>query len=55
MSYLYQLEDRELVPVDFGKDAPDSCYKLTAAEGVLWSVGQEDLFSYDGKTWTRWD
>jgi hypothetical protein len=55
MSYLYQLEGTELVPVEFGKDAPDSCYKLTEADGVLWSVGQEDLFSYDGKTWTRWD
>jgi hypothetical protein len=55
MSYLYQLEGTELVPVEFGKDAPDSCYKLTEAGGVLWSVGQEDLFSYDGKTWTRWD
>lgn len=55
MSYLYELEKRELVPVDFGKDAPDSCYRLTAADGVLWSVGQEDLFSYDGQTWIRWD
>lgn len=55
MSYLYELKDRELVPVDFGDDAPDSCYKLTEADGVMWSVGQEDLFSFDGRRWTRWD
>ena len=55
MSGLYRLRNHELIPVNFGKDAPDSCYKLTEAEGVMWSVGQEDLFSYDGKKWTRWD
>ena len=55
MTFLYQLDGDELTPVNFGKDAPDSCYKLTEAGGVLWSVGQEDLFSFDGRTWTRWD
>jgi hypothetical protein len=55
MSFLYELHGTQLIPVDFGKDAPDSCYKLTEAGGELWSIGQEDLFSFDGKTWTRWD
>ena len=55
MSYLLRLKGRELLPVNFGKDDPGSCYKLTEAEGVMWSVGQENLFSYDGRRWTRWD
>jgi hypothetical protein len=55
MSTIYSLNGGKLIPVDFGKDAPKSCYKLTEAEGVMWSVGQEDLFSFDGKKWTRWD
>ena len=55
MSALYELRGARLVPVNFGKDAPKSCYKLTQAEGVLWSVGQENLFSFDGNKWTRWD
>jgi hypothetical protein len=55
MSGLYQLDGEDLVPVDFGKDAPRSCYKLTAAQGIMWSIGQENLFSFDGSRWTRWD
>ena len=55
MSTLYVLFPDGLHPVDFGKEAPRSCYKLTDAQGVLWSVGQENVFSFDGKAWTRWD
>jgi hypothetical protein len=55
MSTLYRLRDRRLSPVDFGADAPASCYKLCDADGVLWSVGQENLYAFDGTTWTRWD
>jgi hypothetical protein len=39
--------------VDFGDDTPSTCHRLTSAEGVLWSVGAEDLFSFDGTTWQR--
>ncbi len=55
MSGLYELAEDGLVPVRFGDDQPDSCYRLTEAEGVLWSIGQEDLFSFDGQAWKRWD
>jgi hypothetical protein len=44
-----------LTPVDFGPDAPSSCYRLSSAEGVLWSVGYDDVFSFDGQQWTRVD
>lgn len=55
MDTLYRLQGADLKPVDFGGDAPASCYKLSDADGVLWSIGQENLFSFDGTTWTRWD
>ncbi len=55
MTALYELNGNSLVLVNFGADAPDSCYKLTAAEGVLWSIGQENIFSFDGKAWRQWD
>jgi hypothetical protein len=55
MSALYELQGDVLVAVDFGPDAPDSCYKLTDAEGVLWSVGQQNICSFDGAAWRRWE
>lgn len=55
MSALYVLQDDALVAVDFGRDAPDSCYKLTDAEGVMWSIGQQNIFSFDGAAWQRWE
>lgn len=53
MERVLVLEDSKLVPVDTGTDVPDTCYHLTAAEGVLWSIGTDDIFSFDGETWTR--
>jgi hypothetical protein len=53
MLYVYRLKDGELELVDFGDDTPQSCYHLSAAEGVMWSIGAEDIMSFDGKTWTR--
>ena len=50
---VYQLDGDKLVPVDFGKDKPKTCYQLSAAEGVMWSNGEHDIMSFDGKKWTR--
>jgi hypothetical protein len=55
MTGLYNLIDGDLEPVEFGKDVPKTFYRLTAAEGVLWSVGAKDLFSFNGTRWTRVD
>jgi hypothetical protein len=55
MGYLYLLDGDQLVPVEFGMDPPSSFYRLTDADGVLWSMGQEAILSFDGKSWQRWD
>lgn len=50
---LYRLERDQLIPIDFGKDKQKSFYQLSAAKGVMWSIGEEDIMSFDGKQWTR--
>ena len=53
MSGLFRLAKNRLEPVEFGKDAPKTTYQLSAAEGVLWSVGRKDVMSFDGTKWSR--
>ena len=53
MNAVYRLNGELLEKVDFGDDAPKSCYQLSTAEGVMWSNGEYDIMAYDGKTWTR--
>jgi hypothetical protein len=53
MSNVYRLRGDGLEPVDFGQDPPKTCYHLSAADGVLWSIGGKDVMSFDGKKWTR--
>ncbi len=53
MENVFWLNGDELVPVDFGKDQPGSCYQLSTAKGVLWSNGEHDIMSFDGKKWSR--
>lgn len=55
MTMLFRLIDDRLEAVDFGSDPPRTCGRLSSAQGVLWSVGASDVFSYDGATWTRVD
>jgi hypothetical protein len=52
-STVYRLEKEGIVPVDFGGDPPKTACQLSAAKGVLWSIGDHDIMSYDGKNWTR--
>jgi hypothetical protein len=53
MKAVYRLKGTNLEPVDFGDDRPKSCYQLSAAKGVMWSNGEFDIMSFDGKVWTR--
>ncbi|GEN11918.1 hypothetical protein SAMN05443572_113208 [Myxococcus fulvus] len=55
LSALYVLDGESLVAVDFGREKPKSAYKLTDAEGVLWAIGQKNIFSFDGAKWRRWE
>ena len=50
---VYRLKNDRLEPVDFGQESPPSTYQLSAAEGVLWSIGRRDVLSFDGRQWTR--
>lgn len=55
MTSLYVMTGANVAPVHFGPDRPATCGKLTAAEGVMWSIGSDDVFSFDGKQWMRID
>ena len=52
---VYFLEDDKLKPVEMGDDKPSTCYHLSSADGVMWSIGPKDVMSFDGKTWSRID
>lgn len=43
--------DSTLKAVNLGVKKPISAHRLHANDGVLWSFGVDDLFSYDGKKW----
>jgi hypothetical protein len=51
--FLYRLSGRELRLVNFGRDAPKTCYHLSSRDSVLWSIGQRDVMAFDGKNWSR--
>jgi hypothetical protein len=52
---LYTLEGNKLVGVDFGEIEISSCFSLTEAEGVLWSIGKDDVASFDGQIWQKYE
>lgn len=51
--FVYNLIGQKLQLVKFGKDSPKTCYHLSARDGVLWSVGQKDVLSFDRTKWLR--
>jgi hypothetical protein len=51
--FLYRLSSNRLTLVKFGRDAPKTCYHLSARDGVLWSIGERDVMAFDGKKWSR--
>jgi hypothetical protein len=52
---LYVLTGNKLEEVDFGGISVNSCYSLTQAEGVMWSIGSYEVISFDGITWQKYD
>lgn len=53
MTALYTLKGTQLVPVDFGDAEITTCFSLTYAEGKLWSIGRDNVASFDGRQWVR--
>jgi hypothetical protein len=52
---LYTLEENSLAAVDFGDVGALTCFSLTTADGVLWSIGKDDVASFDGTTWRLYE
>jgi len=55
MTTLFTLQGKRLEEVNFGKMGRPSCNSLTTADGVLWSIGRDDVASFDGQRWTLYD
>jgi cellulase/cellobiase CelA1 len=55
MSRVFTLEGKALAAVGFGSDTPKTCHRLSVGDGVLWSIGAKDVFTFDGTKWTRID
>jgi len=55
MTQLYTLEKNKLGPVEFEDTQPETCYHLSTADGVLWSIGPKSVFAFDGNEWTHID
>jgi hypothetical protein len=52
-STLYELDGQKLIPVDLSEAAATTFHTLTAAEDVMWSIGGEDILSFDGAKWQK--
>ena len=56
---VWRLEGDKLVAVPLPKKDPPKTFgmldteSVTRTRGALWSIGPKDIFTYDGKTWTR--
>ena len=50
---LYWLNGDQLELVDFGELIPNSCHSLSSADGLLWSIGENDILAFDGTSWAR--
>jgi hypothetical protein len=51
-NFLYELRKADLNLVDFGDAVPNSCYHLSTADNIMWSIGAKDVVEFDGKAWT---
>ncbi len=50
---LFTVDGNELQEVEIPLRGPFRFYRMDAGEGDLWTVGDECILQFDGKTWTR--
>jgi hypothetical protein len=50
---IFSLVGDELLKVDLGVSKSVTTARLHAGDGVLWSVGETDIFIFDGDRWSR--
>src|SRR5262249_35020817 len=56
---LFELQNGKLEPVPFPDydslqgGIPMSFFKLAVCEASLWSIGEKDVITFDGREWTR--
>jgi hypothetical protein len=48
---VFVLDGDRFVPMAIGGETERSCYQLSAGDGVLWSVGERELWQFDGRSW----
>ena len=52
-SGIYQLAGDQIERIDFKDDVPGTFYHLSAADGLLCSIGGKDVMGFDGRSWFR--
>lgn len=50
---LGRLRGERVEPLDLGLGRTVLGYRLRACDGLLWSIGNDDLLMFDGKAWTE--
>ena len=55
MKGIYTIVDKTVVPVDTQVEEVSTFFWLSKTADILWSVGAQDVISFDGKVWRRID
>lgn len=50
---VYEFTKGQLKPVNWGKDRPLTCHRLSARDGRMWSIGGKDVMELRNGRWTR--
>jgi hypothetical protein len=54
LSFVYNLKGASLKINDMDENPASSCYHLSSAKDqILWSVGEKDVMTFDGKKWKQ--
>jgi hypothetical protein len=50
---LFRIREDQIEAVSVAPERPRTFYQLSAADDVMWSIGETDVLSFDGLSWTR--